>query len=223
MNIIGLLPASGKASRMNGLPKFALPCDTNNTSLLEKHIEQMSFYVDKIVISTTSRWYELVKSFNLFKSEIVIIEPSTMNDAIIKMSDQYKSKKYVIGMPDTYFKGENPYIRLSESIKNNTVSVACWPMHNKLIGKVGQLELVNNSITDIQEKVLDCDYKHLWGAMAFDNIIIKELDRFNAHVGIDLQNMIYEKTNNVYAFEVNGSYFDAGTLEGYKNLLDNVI
>ena len=71
MKTIGLLPASGKASRINGLPKFALPCDEDNTSLIERQVQQMSFYVDRIVISTTSKWYELIKSFDLNKVDIV--------------------------------------------------------------------------------------------------------------------------------------------------------
>jgi len=222
VSILGLLPASGKASRMNGLPKFALPCDIDNTSLLERHVHQMSFYVDKIIVSTTSRWYELVNSFNLNKVEIVVIEPSTMNDALISMAKEYPAEKYVIGMPDTYFKGENPYIKLSSSIQDMLVSVACWPLHDGLKGKVGQVELVKNSILDIKEKIQDCDYLHMWGAMALDSMILNNLNKFNMHIGIDLEYLIAERLNDIYAFEVEGTYFDAGTIDGYKDLLNNI-
>ena len=222
MSIIGLLPASGKASRMNGLPKFALPCDIYNTSLIEKHVNQMSFYVDKIVVSTTSRWYELIKSFNLKKTEIIIIEPSTMNDALITMSQKYKAEKYIIGMPDTYFKGENPYVRLSEYIKDLPISVACWPMQDNLKGKVGQVQIVKNRILDIKEKVDNCEYEHLWGAVALDSKTISELNKFNMHIGIDIQYMSVESPNSVHAFAVDGSYFDAGTIYGYRDLLNNI-
>lgn len=221
--MIGLLPASGKSSRVNGLPKFALPCDENGITVLEKQVNQMSFYVDKIIISTTQKWYELVKSLNLIKSEIIIIEPSTMNDAILKMSDQFKSKKYIIGMPDTYFQGENPYIKLSECIKNNLISVACWPIENELLGRVGQVELVKNKILDIQDKVIDCRYQHMWGAIALDKNIICQLNKFNSHPGIDLQYLLIDNINDTHAFEVNGKYFDVGTMGGYQNLLNSVI
>lgn len=222
MSIIGLLPASGKASRMNGLPKFALPCDIDNTSLLEKHVQQMSFYVDKIIVSTTNRWYELVKSFNLSKVELMVIEPSTMNDALVTMSKQYKSDKYIVGMPDTYFKGENPYIKLSNSIQNYLVSVACWKVHDGLKGKVGQVELVKNSILDVQEKNKDCVYEHMWGAVALDKVILDQLNRFNMHIGIDLEYLIADRINDIYAFEVDGTYFDAGTINGYRDLLNSI-
>jgi UTP-glucose-1-phosphate uridylyltransferase len=219
---IGLLPASGKASRMNGLPKFALPCDEDNTSLIERQVQQMSFYVDRIVISTTSKWYELIKSFDLNKVDIVVIEPSTMNDALVKMSEQYKADNYIVGMPDTYFKGENPYIKLSNSIKNNMISIACWSMHDELKGKVGQVELVKNSIIDIKEKIEDCNYSHMWGAFALNNTILNNLNRFNMHIGVDLEYLIVEQINNMYAFEVDGRYFDAGTIDGYRDLLNNI-
>lgn len=222
MKIIGLLPASGEASRMNGLPKFALPCDKNNRSLLEKHVDELRFYSDTIIISTTHRWYNLVESFGMQNVEIERIEPSTMNDAIITMAEKYEADKYIVGMPDTYFKGENPYVTLSESIKKSLVSVACWPMNDKLKGKVGQVNLVNNSILDIIEKVDNCNYKHLWGAVAFDGETLKKLNRQNSHVGIDLKDMTIDMIKDIYAFEVDGEYFDAGTIYGYRDLLNSI-
>ena len=109
--MIGLIPASGKASRFKGLPKFALPCDVDNKPLIKRQVDQMSFYVDEVVVCTTSEWEQLVKSFKL-NAEIMIIEPSTMNDAVIKMANKYDSKNYIIAMADTYFYGENPYLKL---------------------------------------------------------------------------------------------------------------
>lgn len=220
--MIGLIPASGKASRIGGLPKFALPCDKDNTTLLSRQVKQMSFYVDEIIISTTSVWYELVKSFALPKTKIIIIEPSTMNDAVIRMAKEFDSFEYLIGMSDTYFEGENPYIRLSESIKDNLISAACWPIDNELKGRVGQVDLVKNSIIDVQDKTENCDYPHMWGALAFNKDIIMQLNKFNAHPGIDLPYLIADNFYKHYAFEVDGKYFDVGTLAGYRNLLNRL-
>jgi choline kinase len=220
--MIGLIPASGKASRLGGLPKFALPCDKDNTPLLTRQVKQMSFYVDKVVVSTTSAWFELVKSFNLPKTEIVIIEPSTMNDAVIKMANVYESDNYLVGMADTYFEGENPYIKLSQSIKDNLISLACWPIDDELKGRGGQVELVKNSIIDMKDKVSDCDYPHMWGALALNYEIIMQLDRFKAHPGLDLEYLVVDNFNKHFAFEVDGRYFDVGTLAGYRNLLNRL-
>jgi choline kinase len=220
--MIGLIPASGKASRLGGLPKFALPCDKDNTPLLTRQIKQMSFYVDKIIVSTTSTWYELVNSFNLPKTEITIIEPSTMNDALIKMAKEFPTDNYLIGMADTYFEGENPYIKLSQSFDEYSISVACWKVDNELKGRVGQVELVKNKIIDIQDKVSDCDYPHMWGALALDQYTVLNLNKFNAHPGIDLEFLLVNNFADQHAFEVDGKYFDVGTLSGYRNLLNRL-
>lgn len=220
--MIGLIPASGKASRMNGLPKFALPCDKDNTPLIARQVKQMSFYVDKIIVSTTSTWYELVKSFNLPKTEIIIIEPSTMNDAVIKMANQFDSFEYLIGMADTYFEGENPYIKLSDSIKDNLISLACWPIDQELKGRVGQVDIVKNSVVDMKDKESDCDYDYMWGALALNKDIIMQLDKFKAHPGLDLEYLIIDNFYKHYAFKVDGQYFDVGTLAGYRNLLNRL-
>jgi choline kinase len=220
--MIGLIPASGKASRLGGLPKFALPCDKDNTPLLTRQVKQMSFYVDKIIVSTTNAWYELVKSFNLPKTEIVIIEPSTMNDALIKMAREFSSDKYLIGMADTYFEGENPYIKLSQSINDNGISAACWKIDGELKGRVGQVELVKNKIIDIQDKVSNCDYPHMWGALGLNKDTLFSLNKFSAHPGIDLEYILVDSFSDQYAFEVEGKYFDVGTLAGYRNLLNRL-
>ena len=220
--MIGLIPASGKASRLSGLPKFALPCDKDNTPLLTRQVKQMSFYVDKVVVSTTSAWFELVKSFNLPKTEITIIEPSTMNDALIKMAKEFPTDNYLIGMADTYFEGENPYIKLSQSFDEYSISAACWKVDNELRGRVGQVELVKNKIIDIQDKVSDCDYPHMWGALALDQYTVLNLNKFNAHPGIDLEFLLVNNFADQHAFEVDGKYFDVGTLSGYRNLLNRL-
>lgn len=219
--MIGLIPASGKATRFSGLPKFALPCDSENSSILKRQTALMKEYVDEIVVSTSSKWYELVKSFNL-DANIVIIEPSTMNYALLGMIRDFKSDKYLIGMADTYFKGENPYKSLSESIINNDLSIACWKIQDSLIGKVGQLDLVNNRVLDIQDKVEWCTYPHMWGALGASRDFILNIDKFNAHIGIDMQKYLYDPSYSHYAFEVDGDYFDIGNISLYRNLLNSL-
>ena len=152
--IFGIIPASGKASRMGALPKFSLPCDSKNTSLLKKQVELMGSHVDKIIVSTTGQWRTLVESLNL-PVEIIIIEPSTMNDAVLKIANKYEADNYLIGMADTYFVGENPYTKLSQMLQNNAIAIACWKIDNELKGRVGQVKLINGSVLDVLDKVKD--------------------------------------------------------------------
>lgn len=219
--MIGLIPASGKATRFGGLPKFALPCDFENNSILKRQVTLMKDFSDDIVVCTSSKWYELVKSFKL-EVNLTIIEPSTMNYALLNMAKQFKSEKYLIGMADTYFKGENPYKKLSQSIIDNDLSVACWKIDKSLIGKVGQVQLVDNLILDLQDKIEWCTYPHMWGALGASKEFILNLDKFNTHIGIDMQEYLYNPSFNHYAFEVDGEYFDIGNISLYKNLLNSL-
>lgn len=219
--MIGLIPASGKATRLGGIPKFALPCDKDNKSILYKHIELMQPYCEKIIISTTSQWENLVRMMDL-DVEIMIIEPSTMNDSIIKMSDKYFSMEYLVGMADTYFYGENPYHKLWASSKAFNLGFACWGVGEELKGRVGQVNIQQNEVIDIKDKVSDCDYKHMWGALMLGLPTIKRLNALNPHPGIDLQEMLGQEAYRNIAFEINGEYFDVGTLSGYKNLLNRL-
>ena len=219
--MIGLIPASERSSRFGGLPKFALPCDIDNKPILKRQVDQMSFYVDKVIVSVPLKFYELVKSFKL-NAEIVQIEPATMNYAVINMAQQFKSNKYLIGMADTYFKGENPYPKLSKYTRDNLITIACWPITEYTKGKVGQVELVKNKILDIKDKDKTCDYPHMWGAMGLDVSIMNQLEKFNQHIGIDIQTKVVENFDQHYAFEVDGNYFDIGTLVNYRNLLNSL-
>ena len=115
---IGLLPASGSASRINGLPKFALPYSSTK-SLIQYHVELMIPIVDEIRICTRESWEPLLYEMGLNKStNIQKLEPSTMNDALYRMTRDERDQKdtqFIVGMPDTVWTStdDNPYLKLS--------------------------------------------------------------------------------------------------------------
>ena len=96
---IGILPASGSASRLNGLPKFILPV-ADGRSLLQWHVDLMSRACRHVTVSTRNRWTALVRDLSL-NAYITEREPSTMADAVLKMT-MGESDAIVIGMPDIY-------------------------------------------------------------------------------------------------------------------------
>ena len=218
--MIGLIPASGSASRMGGLPKFALPCDENNLTLLQRNVDLMKTVTTKIIVCTTQKWVTLIDSLNL-DIELEIESTSTMNSAILSMVSRHDSDKYLVGMSDIYYLGENPYIRLSESIIDYEFSVACWKLDSDLKGRVGQVKMTDNQLEDLVDKNPSCAYKFMWGALAFKREIIQTIDPKNPHIGIDLLSFI--KKSNHFAFEVQGKYFDIGTMSSYKRLLNTLI
>ncbi|MDR9397128.1 hypothetical protein, partial [Pontimonas sp.] len=77
---IGLLPSSGTASRMNGIPKFLLPVSEDLQCLLDYHVRLMQPTVEKIIIPTRSEWVDVVRSFD-FGSHVEVIELNTQTMA----------------------------------------------------------------------------------------------------------------------------------------------
>ena len=99
MAIIGVLPASGKASRVGGIPKFCLPI-SDERSLIQWHVEQMLEVCDEVRISTRSEWVPIIQNMDM-NVKIMVREPSTMSDAVKYMAGDYNDT-VLIGMPDTY-------------------------------------------------------------------------------------------------------------------------
>jgi hypothetical protein len=212
--IIGLLPASGSASRLGGIPKFCLPLNDKQT-ILEWHVEQMLKVCDIVKISTRKAWLPIVNQMDLPPTAVVYeIEPSTMSDALLKMMVNPNSR-YIIGMPDTYMPESNGdfYRELAES--KSDVTLAAFNCHEDLMGRVGQIKFDEFGIVkDALDKTAGCNYPYMWGAMAIQNVY---LDEELPHPGIQIMDWV-NKGKNVKAFVAKGRYLDIGTVNGLKML-----
>jgi hypothetical protein len=212
--VIGLLPASGSASRLGGIPKFCLPLnDTQN--ILQWHVEQMLKVCDIVKISTRSSWLPIVNQMDLPPTAVVYeIEPSTMSDALVKMMVNPNSK-YIIGMPDTYMPGSDGefYKQLAESDAN--VTLAAFNCHEDLMGRVGQIKFDEfNNVIDALDKTAGCDYNYMWGAMSLQNVYVNEE---LPNPGVQIMDWANEG-KDVKAVIAKGKYLDIGTVNGLKML-----
>lgn len=212
--VIGLLPASGSASRLGGIPKFCLPLNDKQT-ILEWHIEQMLKVCDVVKISTKKDWLPIVNQMDLPPNVLVYeIEPSTMSDALVKMMNDSESK-YLIGMPDTYMPGSDGefYKDLAES--NADVTLSVFNCHEDLMGRVGQIKFNEFGIVqDSLDKTEGCEYPYMWGAMAVQNVFV---DKNLSHPGLQIMNWVNEG-KRVRAVVARGRYLDVGTVNGLKML-----
>lgn len=210
--MIGLLPASGRATRIAGIPKFLLPTISGEL-LIEYHIRLMRPVCDEIRISTNRRWIELLHEL-LTDVELFEIEPSTMNDAIRQM----QGADNLIGMPDTYFTGfENPYQALADS--EIPVGVALWRCTEDLRGKVGQVDYREGRIHDIRDKDPNCDYGFMWGALRLNESAMTLIDPKDPHPGYNLNEILSRFP--YHDAPVSGRYIDAGTAEGLRDMLNS--
>lgn len=215
MATIGVLPASGKASRIGGIPKFCLPI-SDERSLIQWHVEQMLEICDEVRISTRSEWVPIIQNMDM-NVKIMVREPSTMSDAVKYMVGDYNDT-VLIGMPDTYILNApgNIYKGL---FKEDTADIVLgiWECGENLKGRVGQVLISHDKVIDSEDKVDNCNYPDMWGTMLFRKNMIRYIDTTLDHPGKQLKEWI-SKGANIKAVRPGGQYMDIGTLRGLKQL-----
>lgn len=214
---IGLLPASGSAKRLNGIPKFLLPIVDG--TLISRHIEQMLEVCDEVRVSTRKTWMPLLNNINLpSQVKIYEIEPSTFSNAVSQMSSD---GQLLIGMPDTYIANtkDNLYRTLLES--DGDVVLAGFECTEDLRGNVGQfLTDSDRNVLDLKDKEQGCTYPDMWGAMLLNNV---QIDGSLDNPSYQVMRWIKEG-KSVKAVKCDGVYIDAGTFGGLRKLysFDNI-
>ena len=214
MATIGILPASGKASRVGGIPKFCLPI-SDERSLIQWHVEQILEVCDEVRVSTRSEWVSIIQNMDM-NIKIMVKEPSTMSDAVKYMIGE-NNDTVIIGMPDTYILGAQKNI-YKEMIKTpGDLVLGAWECTEDLKGRVGQISLSNDKVMHSMDKVQDCNYKYMWGTMLFRKNLIRYVDTSLDHPGKQIQEWI-DMSLDVRAVKPGGKYMDIGTLKGLKQL-----
>jgi GTP:adenosylcobinamide-phosphate guanylyltransferase len=214
MATIGVLPASGKASRVGGIPKFCLPI-SDERSLIQWHVEQMLEVCDEVRISTRSEWVPIIQNMDM-NVKIIVREPSTMSDAVKFMVGEYNDT-VLIGMPDTYILGAQKNIYKEMSKMSGDLVLGAWECSDELKGRVGQISLSNDKVMSSMDKSQDCDYEYMWGTMLFRKNLIRYIDTSLDHPGKQIQEWI-DMSLDVRAVKPGGKYMDIGTLKGLKQL-----
>lgn len=217
MKSLCILPAAGNAARMKGLPKFSLPIDENNLTLVEYHIRTIENYVDEIIIATKKDNLSIFKNVDIGdKAEIITVESVSMSDTVLQVIAYKKAERYVLLMPDTYFIGENPHQYLANA--NNFVDLVIFPIREAQKGKLGQVDVDHNfRVIDMVDKSITCDLKYAWGALSFNNDLMKYIEKDDPHIGYAVKKSLHE--NNVFAKLIESEYFDCGTPEEYFDLI----
>jgi GTP:adenosylcobinamide-phosphate guanylyltransferase len=215
MHTIGVLPASGKASRIGGIPKFCLPI-SDERSLLQWHVEQMLEVCDEVRVSTRPEWVPIVQNMDM-NIKLIVREPTTMSDAIKFMVGDYNDT-ILVGMPDTYI--INTPVNIYKEMMKETdadLVLGVWECTDELKGRVGQVLGSGNKVIQSEDKVENCDYLDMWGTMMFSKNIIKNLDITLDHPGKQLKEWL-SNSADIRAVRPGGKYMDIGTLKGLKQL-----
>ena len=219
--MIGLLPAAGLATRMGSLPKFLLPILNGHQSLLDWHLASLLDCTDQVVILTRPENAILLSPWaRRSRVSLLVTDTQTMSETVHKAVDICGEEIFVLGMPDTFFHGENPYPRLVESSQRGIdLSLAVWRIRPEQIGRLGQVDIsVDSSIREVRDKDSQCEFPWAWGAMAFNGDLVQLLPAESPHVGY-LIPAVLGSTYSSSALKISGDYYDCGTPEEYSDVL----
>ena len=151
-----LIPASGSASRMRGLPKFLLPSGDGNLSLLEIHIRNVVNSASEILIGLNPIFFDIVKEANLelHGARIVPMKTNTMTETVLNLVHQSDADKFTVIMPDTAFSSMSSY---QFETSDHDLDLKLWQIRGDQIGKLGQVLIgAENEVLDCLDKDPNC-------------------------------------------------------------------
>ena len=223
MTIYGIIPLGGTASRMNNIPKFLLPCKIG-MSLLDNVIEiYNSNNIFNIVAGVSEiNNYILEKNENLKKIKKQIVKKNTMSETVYKLMSDIDDNNYknILIMPDTFFKVTNEITSMIDMLDKYDVVVITWKIKDYQIGKVGQCRIENNTVIDVIDKDITCEYPYFWGSIGWNSIMNKYIDPTWETIGC-LINKATDMNIKVGAIICNSNYYDSGTYEEYFTMIKN--
>jgi hypothetical protein len=217
-----IIPAAGNATRMRGLPKFLLPCDANYQTLIEKHINSLLELCETVWVPTKPEFIFLLDSLGVLNKRVVALPMVTesMTETILEVLKITSNRYFHLVMPDTYFKDESPYSKLS--LEPRLADVACWKIRPEQKGKLGQVDIIDDSIFDVIDKDPFCQFEYSWGSLTFDRTLLNYANDKDPHIGFALKNAL-KNSESISAKIIDGKYFDCGTPMEYVNMVKEVV
>tara|TARA_B100001093_G_scaffold295489_1_gene281810 strand:- start:17897 stop:18583 length:687 start_codon:yes stop_codon:yes gene_type:complete len=220
--ILGIIAAAGKASRLNGIPKFLLPLIGNDQYLLKRTINILNDCgVDQINIGLSDYTKKIAQPF-IDGLNITECSTDTMNETIqIITSDQADISICI--MPDTYF--DNPE-GVSESVRllsqeDSIASICIWKIRSSQQGSVGQVSVDSNKVVSVKDKDAKCNFPYVWGTVAWKKELNNYIDEKDPHIGYAVQKAVENGEKISYVLN-KGHYFDCGTVEQYWKLINYI-
>lgn len=216
--MIAIIPAGGKAVRFDGLPKFMLPAPSGGT-LMSVLLDRMTAAAPrKIVIAATNGNKRVLRPYADRATIFDAITPTMTHAVMLARDDLHMDENTLMGMPDTFFDGDDVFQKLALRVNYADVVVAVWRCRENQQGQGGQCLVVESDegwhIEHVVDKDPDCDYGYIWGALAWRPVFWDFLDASMPHVGYGLQPAI-DAGLDVRAVVMNGDYYDCGTAERY--------
>lgn len=215
-----LIPASGSATRMRGLPKFLLPSGVNNFSILELHLSKIFNLVDEIFIGINPKFFDMVidAKLELKQAEIFPLETNTMTETVLELAKS-SADSFSLIMPDTIYENDFAYKILDA---DSLLTLGLWKIRENQFGKLGQIKIdKENYVMDCIDKDPNCKYEYSWGTMAFHKDFLNYLNKDFPTIGLGI-NKLLELQIRIHSIIIPDNYWDCGTTAEYIEYLRKV-
>lgn len=215
--MIGLIPAAGRATRIQKLPKFLLPCPGGY--LLQWHLAGLyRLPVEKVAIGTNAETFEQMSRYAKDSACVYSVESRAMPETLLAARPYIDiGQVAVMVMPDTFWLDATILHRLVSALLNNAravVAAALWEVTGIQRTKLGMCRTDAGRITALEDKPLRTDLTRAWGVIAWRRDFWAYMDEHDLHMGVALQRAIDAK-EQVLAVEADGPYYDCGTTDEY--------
>lgn len=222
--MIGLLPAAGRATRIQGLPKFLLPIPDGY--LLKRHIDSMKTAgSEQVYIGASENTHSILSEYTPGARVYLAQECETMSQTVLSGYGLIHADGYypftLFGMPDSYLP-DYTYPRLLSSLHDGAqVAVAVFPAREGQHQRGGMCQLEGRRVVSVIDKPQETDLTWIWGALAWTHAFWEFIKPQDAHVGYALPRAI-EAGLHVRAVKSNEPYFDCGTVNEYFELVQHL-
>lgn len=217
--MIGILPAAGRASRLNGIPKFLLP--VGDTYLLDFHLKaQKAAGVDPVIIGTHPHNYPFLCDCVIGAATCYPVETTTQSQTVLSARRFFGEAPALMTMADTWFEDATVLTRLVRPVLDfqAVVAVALWFLRPDQRGQLGQCLVRDGLVVDVIDKEPDCPYLYAWGALAWSRSFWGFIHPADPHPGYALARAIQAGIQPRAVF-AEGAYYDLGTFAQYQRLL----
>lgn len=215
---ICIIPAAGKAERMNGIPKMLLPVPGG--TLIERLIARME-RVGQVIVGTRPVNYELLAG--VCSATVFQTQTQTMSETVLRARSFVMPRTPVaLGLPDTYFEDGDVFPKLvAELLDGADVAVACFRTRPEQRHKLGMVEIAGCDVLRVEEKPAQTALEWAWGALAWKPKFWDVISPKMPHVGYALP-LALAGEMDVRAVRMNGGFWDCGTSDEYFALINHL-
>lgn len=211
---VGILPVAGKATRIQGLPKYLLPVPGGY--LLERMLSRMGV---PCYIGANPDNAALLNSYKRPEDHVYQVASLTMMETILTARPLVGDEPVLMGMPDTYWTDDSVFHRLSDHINNGVIcTLAVWLVGADMASRLGvcipKFKYDVSPLGRIENKQPQHEQQFVWGAMAWTSAFWQYIQPEDIHPGIAIHRALAQGID-IPLYFASGHYYDNGIPDDY--------